>query len=275
MEGLLGTKFVKSEHVIPNGRIDSLGLDENNSPVIVEYKRGTNESVLSQALFYLDWLVNHKADFSLLVQQKLGSTYSEAIDWSRPRLICIAEGYTIYDRYAVNQINREIQLLQYSRLPGGLLLLEPLNQAANPFGNGNITTNNQVAADSISNSNTTSVVDKGHIESLASSEIYIREAFQILDDHLNSLGSDVERHSLKVYIAYRKVKNFACVLIRRNVLYLYLRLDPDSIELESGFINDGRNNGHHGTGDLEIVINSQSAAERALPLIDRAYSENL
>jgi RecB family endonuclease NucS len=42
------------------GRIDSLGLDENGSPVIFEYKRTSNEDVINQGLFYLDWLMNHK-----------------------------------------------------------------------------------------------------------------------------------------------------------------------------------------------------------------------
>jgi len=41
MENLFGIHFVASEFVTSKqhgGRIDSLGLDENNSPVIIEYK---------------------------------------------------------------------------------------------------------------------------------------------------------------------------------------------------------------------------------------------
>lgn len=41
MENLFGIRFVASEFVTSKqhgGRIDSLGLDENNSPVIIEYK---------------------------------------------------------------------------------------------------------------------------------------------------------------------------------------------------------------------------------------------
>ena len=49
------------------GRIDTLGLDENGCPVIVEYKRHNNENVINQGLFYPDWLFDHKADFRLLV----------------------------------------------------------------------------------------------------------------------------------------------------------------------------------------------------------------
>lgn len=40
LESLLGVRFLATEYVTTNGgRIDSLGLDENGSPVILEYKR--------------------------------------------------------------------------------------------------------------------------------------------------------------------------------------------------------------------------------------------
>lgn len=35
--------------------MDTLGIDENNAPVVVEYKRSSNENVINQGLFYLDW----------------------------------------------------------------------------------------------------------------------------------------------------------------------------------------------------------------------------
>ena len=48
---LFGVHLVASEHSTGNkhgGRIDSLGLDENGSPVIFEYKRAVNENVINQ-----------------------------------------------------------------------------------------------------------------------------------------------------------------------------------------------------------------------------------
>ncbi|WP_373181245.1 hypothetical protein [Clostridium butyricum] len=62
--------------------MDSLGIDENNCPVIFEYKRASNENVINYGLFYLDWLLDHKADFELLVMKTLGKEYSDKLDWS-------------------------------------------------------------------------------------------------------------------------------------------------------------------------------------------------
>ena len=75
MESFFGIRFLASEFTTSKqhgGRIDSLGLDENNSPVIIEYKWGEKDNIINQGLFYLDWLVDHKGDFQLLVQKKLG-----------------------------------------------------------------------------------------------------------------------------------------------------------------------------------------------------------
>ncbi|MDP0477357.1 hypothetical protein Q7685_24510, partial [Escherichia coli] len=67
MEAFLGVRFLATEYSTGKthkGRIDSLGLDENNTPVIIEYKRQSNENVINQGLFYLDWLLDHQAGFS-------------------------------------------------------------------------------------------------------------------------------------------------------------------------------------------------------------------
>ena len=64
LEALLGVRLLASEFTTSNGgRIDTLGLDENGCPVILEYKRSSNENVINQGLFYLDWLMDHRKDF--------------------------------------------------------------------------------------------------------------------------------------------------------------------------------------------------------------------
>ena len=127
MDVLFGVQFVASEHSTGKkhgGRIDSLGLDENGSPVIFEYKRSVNENVINQGLFYLDWLLDHRAEFELLVMKKLGTQAAEQIDWSGPRLICVASDFTRYDEHAIAQINRSIELVRYRDHDGAFLTLD-------------------------------------------------------------------------------------------------------------------------------------------------------
>ncbi len=130
LQTFLGIRFLATEYGTGKthaGRIDTLGLDENNCPCIIEYKRSTNENVINQGLYYLDWLLDHKAEFEILVQKKLGFDIADKIEWSGPRLICIAGDFTKYDVHAVQQINRNIELVRYARFGEELLMLDLVN----------------------------------------------------------------------------------------------------------------------------------------------------
>lgn len=139
LQPLLNIRFIASEHSTGKthgGRIDSLGLDENHCPVILEYKRSVGENVINQGLFYLDWLMDHKAEFKLLVLDKLGAAAADAIDWSALRVVCIAADFTKYDGHAVQQIGRNIELIRYRRFGDDLLLLESVNAGSDSNGKG-------------------------------------------------------------------------------------------------------------------------------------------
>lgn len=130
LEAFLGVRFLATEYTTGKthaGRIDTLGIDEDGCPCIVEYKRASNENVINQGLYYLDWLLDHKGEFELLVQRKLGQDTSRTIEWSNPRLICIAGDFTKYDQHAVQQINRNVELIKYARFGDELLLMELVN----------------------------------------------------------------------------------------------------------------------------------------------------
>lgn len=51
LDAFLGVRFLASEYSTGKthaGRIDTLGIDENGCPVIIEYKRTLNENVINQ-----------------------------------------------------------------------------------------------------------------------------------------------------------------------------------------------------------------------------------
>src|SRR5258708_14710290 len=130
LESFLGVRFLATEYCAGashSGRIDTLGIDENGFPVIIEYKRSLNVNVINQGLFYLDWLMDHKAEFKLLTLETYGNQAAEQIEWSNPRLLCIAGDFTKYDEHAVKQINRNIELIRYRRYDDSLLLLQLVN----------------------------------------------------------------------------------------------------------------------------------------------------
>lgn len=272
METFLGVRFLASEYATGKthkGRIDSLGLDENGCPVIVEYKRHSNENVINQGLFYLDWLLDHQAEFRWLVMETLGKDAAEQIEWGGTRLLCIAADFTRYDQHAVQLIQRNIELIRYKLFADDLLLLELVNSvsAAEP----------SVALKSLETEPSklaTAGKDKSWQEQLAQTTDEVFELFEQTNSYLHSLGDDVQEKHLKLYVAYRRLKNFASLVVQSKRLQLYLKLDPDSVELVEGFSRDVRYIGHWGTGDLELSLRTQADLEMAKVLIERSYQEN-
>ena len=272
LEVFLGVRFLASEYSTGQkhgGRIDTLGIDENGSPVIIEYKRALNENVINQGLFYLDWLMDHKAEFKLLVLEKLGSDDANGIEWGGPRLLCIAGDFTKYDEHAVQQINRNIELLRYRRYENDLLLLELVNATA-------AQTNSDTSTQESSVKNKARSEEKGVTEYLEQASSELQDRFESLKAYLLALGDDVQMKTLKLYLAFRRIKNFACVEVhpRPKSLIVFVKSDLTKITLEIGFTRDVSSLGHYGTGNLEITIRSDEDLERAKPLILRSYEEN-
>jgi len=263
LESLLGVRFLASEYNTGKkhaGRIDTLGIDENGCPVIIEYKRSMNENVINQGLFYLDWLLDHKAEVWRLVFDALGKEAADSLEWSAPRLLCIAGDFTRYDEHAVGQINRNIELLRYRRFGGELLLLELVNA----------TTATESPAPEKARTSATSKTITEVLEGLTGD---LKDLHDRVHEELIALGDDVQVKTLKYYVAYKRLKNFVCLEAHptKGCLTCYVRVDPDSVQLEEGFTRDVRQIGHFATSELEITVRSQEDLNRALPLFRQSY----
>jgi predicted transport protein len=101
----------------------------------------------------------------------------------------------------------------------------------------------------------------------------LRDLYESLKAFLLAMGDDVQLNTLKYYVAFKRLKNFACVEVHptSGKLLAYVKVDPDLIELKPNFTRDVRTIGHYGTGDLEITINSQDDFEAAKPLLIQSY----
>ncbi|MBL9080458.1 MAG: DUF91 domain-containing protein [Planctomycetales bacterium] len=265
LDVFLGVRFLATEYATGRthgGRIDTLGIDENGCPVIIEYKRSTNENVINQGLFYLDWLLDHKAEFKLLVLEILGKAAADEIEWSGPRLICIAGDFNRYDEHAVQQINRNIELMRYRRYGEELVLLELTNA---------VTAATVEESGAIAPAGTTTY--KQITETLSQIGGELKDRYDAILAYLQALGDDVQLKTLKYYVACKRIKNFACIEVRvqKKEILVYVKVDPAIIVLEDGFTRDVTDIGHFGTGDLEITIRNLRDFDKAKPLLLQSY----
>lgn len=272
LEELLGVRFLSSEHSTGKthaGRIDTLGIDENNCPVILEYKRSVGENVINQGLFYLNWLMDHQGEFELLVLKRYGQKVADSIDWTGPRLICIASDFTKFDAHAVQQMNRSVELIRYKQFGADLLLLELANSSTGVVPPSGKKVSPAKAADASPAKQPNG--DKTVAQWLSTMSEEQKTLFESLEGYLLSLGDDVQRKDLKLYIAFKRLRNFACVGFKKDALYVWLKLDPKVVQFEDGFSRDVSLIGHWGTGDVELLIRDHADMDRAKAMIQKAY----
>jgi predicted transport protein len=274
LEELLGVRFVASEFTTGDrqrGRIDSLGVDQDGTPVIVEYKKLGKENVINQGLFYLDWLVDHKGDFTLAAQEVLGKDIE--IDWSSPRLILVAESFSEYDKYAVNRIGANIQLWTYRRYGDDYLFLESI-----------FATISQKAAKK-----------EKPVETISDEVEVTEEIVYSLDDHLKgksedvkvlfealkerifslNVGDDILEKPNKIYISYKHGKNFCEVRPQSKEIKIWLDIPYSDLNDPKKLSRDVSNVGHYGTGEVETKLGNLSELGDVMYLVEQSYKQTL
>ncbi|MEU7148771.1 DUF5655 domain-containing protein [Streptomyces sp. NPDC045456] len=260
METMLGVRFLASEYStgpVHGGRIDSLGLDENDAPVVVEYKRGTDAGVINQGLFYLAWLMDHRAEFGHLARERLGAAAASQVRWSAPRLICVAGDFTRYDVHAVREHRRSIDLVRYRFYGERLVGLETVASVTG-----------QTPAPGTARRRRPAARTRGHLTQGAMAELAAA-----VDERLLGLGRDITTTENRLYRAYRRLRNFACVCPpQQTKLLVYLKADPKETGLVPGFTRDVTGLGHHGTGNLEVQLRTERDLERAQDLFRLSYA---
>lgn len=274
LEDLLGVRFVASEFTTGDrqrGRIDTLGLDEDGTPVIVEYKKSSKENIINQGLFYLDWLVDHKGDFTLIAQETLGNDLE--IDWSSPRLILVAESFSEYDKYAVNRIGANIQLWTYRRYGDGFLFLDAIFSTVPQA---KIQENKSPSSETIEIDAQEEIVYtvEGHLQD-RSREFNL--LFDTLREKIFSLNADgdILEKANKLYISYKHGKNFCEVEFLANSMKIWLDLSFSEVDDPNKLCRDMSKVGHHGTGQLEVKLSDISEVDKIMYLIEQSYRQTL
>jgi len=225
---ILGIRFLAKEYQIPNGRIDTLGIDENGSPVIIEYKWKENDDVLSQGLFYLDWLRNNKPHFELIAKNIFGS--DTEVLWSKPRVVLIAQGFNRYIKSAVRAI-QNVELKTYNVYDGDILQIE---NEYSPF------------PEMVRETKNTPVNDESeevyNLEShLCKTKEDVRVKFSELREMILALPNVEEMAEQKSGITYRTTKSFTRFEFRAHSIQILVREPKYDVDIQ-GVVKDVTNN---------------------------------
>ena len=274
LKQLLGVRFVATEITTGDrqrGRIDTLGLDQDSNPTIIEYKKSSKENIINQGLFYLDWLVDHRGDFTLIAQGKLGADLK--IDWSHPRLILVAESFSEYDKYAVNRIGANIELWTFRKYGSDLLYLDPLFIPS-------LQTTKGASTISSTSTKTGEPTESAGIAPIYTLEDHTNKKtketvtlFEQLREEILGLAEEGEitEKPNKIYISYSHGKNFCEVRLQSKVLQIWLDIPLSDLDDPDHMVRDVSNIGHYGTGISEIKISDSSEIKKGMHLIEQSF----
>jgi predicted transport protein len=277
LEVVFNCKFIESEFSTGSehaGRIDTLALSEDYNPVIIEYKKMASSELVNQSLYYLSWIKDHKGDFQVAVNKKLGKDIE--IDWDDIRVICIAPEYKKYDLHAVRMMGANIELWQYKYYSTNTLYLEEIFKKSTALMSPEIDIKNknpimvQAGKKAAQTRLTGSYTFKEHLDSC---DEKVKKILQDLRDFILSIDETIEESPKKLYIAYKVSQNFVCVETKKSKILLFLKINPKEIKIP-GNGRDVSNIGHYGTGDLEITVNNSDEMEIAKEYIKNAF-ENI
>ncbi|MDQ0514272.1 hypothetical protein J2Z62_000710 [Mycoplasmoides fastidiosum] len=138
LETLFGYKILSTEFQTGDYRFDTVAFDEETkSFVIIEYKRGKNESLVDQGYAYLYTFLTKSAEFVLLYNEKNPTANKQKKDfnWSETKLIFISPNFTSYQKDAVNLSKVPFKLFEIKKYGNEIFLIEEVNVQNNTIKN--------------------------------------------------------------------------------------------------------------------------------------------
>ena len=227
---LFGLEFIATEFERNGLRIDTLAYDpENNTFVVIEYKRDQSFSIVDQGFAYLSLMLNNKAEFVLEYNAKKKSAKQrEDFDWSQVRVLFIAKSFTTHQQHAVNFNNMPFELWETTRFEDGLVQyrkVEASVRAESLEQMKNIASKTRKVAREVRQYTEEDVVGTGG----QSHDLYIS-----LKEKITQTVSNLSPHPKKNYIGYRVADSWRNVInigkIRGGLTVHFTRSTPKDFD---------------------------------------------
>jgi predicted transport protein len=266
---IFNLQFVKTELTIKSFRIDTLGFDkENNSFVIIEYKKDRNFSIIDQGYTYMSLLLNNKAEFVLEYNENTNSQIKrDDIDWSQSRVIFISPSFTEYQKHSINFKDVPFELWEVKKYENNLISLSQHKNSS---------------SESISSVETqsSSIVKEVTREIKVYSEDYhferrnttdsIKELYFTLKERIVNLG-EVDIVPRSTYIGFKRKTNFVDIDFQKGNLWLWINLPKGKLDDPKEISRDISDIGHYGNGDYEVKVFPDTDLDYVMFLINQSY----
>lgn len=268
LEAVTGLNLVKSEFIIKAQRFDTLAYDaDSQSFVIIEYKRERNFSVVDQGVSYLNLMLENKAEFIVEYNESQQQNLKRSdVDWSQSKVIFVSPSFTDFQKQASNFKDLPIELWEIKQYEGDIIVVNPVKKSKAAPTIKTIQTPSNSELEKVSKE-VKVYTEEDHLAGKSDETIELYEAYK---QAIQTLAPDIELEAKKLYIAFKKSKNIADIVILKNSLKIFINMKSGELDDSKKLMRDVSSIGHWGNGDYEIVVADTKNLEYIMSLVKQA-----
>lgn len=269
LEKLFDLQFLATEFVLEKFRFDSVAYsEEDNSFVIIEYKKVSNDSLVDQGYAYLNTVLKNKAEIVLLFNKiKKANKQKEDFDWESLRIYFVSPKFTEYQKSATGFLKMPFKLFEVAKYENNLFSIVEIN-------NNKIKDETDTVSIKENNNVDTEVVVYTEEDHLKKMPTNLKEIYNALKEKVvDSFDVDVE--AKKHYVAF-KHNNKSVFAIEP---FPGSRLWKVFLNIELGKIDDPYKKaseilvGHHGGNQRYLFeLKKEEELDYLMLLIKQAYT---
>jgi predicted transport protein len=277
VQELFDLEFVKSELTIQNFRLDTLCFNKmSNSFVIIEYKKGSNYSVIDQGYTYLSTLLNNKSDFILEYNETLGGSLKrDEIDWSQSRVIFISPKFSEYQKTSINFKNLPFELWEVTRFKNNLLGLTKIDTNSDVDITSTVEKDNSKSIVKTVSKEIVTYDENYHINKNKSRPQEIVDLYYEFKDRVLSIGDNIELNIGKTWMGFKQNRIFCDVVIFNEGVVVYINMKKGELNDYLKKCQDMSDKGHWGNGDYKIVIRTVEDIDYVMSLVKQSFNKQV
>lgn len=269
LETLSNWKFIKSEFTIKANRIDTLAYDiENNSFVIIEYKKDRHFSVIDQGVSYLNLMLEYKADFIVEYNESQNKAIKRAdIDWSQSKVVFVSPAFTDFQKQASNFKDLPIELWEIKQYENDIILINPIKKSKAAPSIREVKSEQNSAINKVTKQ-VTVYTEELYLSAKNDSVIELYESYK---QAILNLSPELEVHPKKWYVAFKSKTNVIDIEVQANTLKMWINLKKGQLDDPKNIMRDVSDlKGHNGNGDYEIIVKDTENLEYIMSLVKQA-----
>ena len=210
LTSITGYRLIQSEFPISGYRMDTVCFDsELDAFVIIEYKRGQNESLVDQGFAYLKTVLDRRADFVLLYSEKMNETRRiNDFDWSQTRVMFVSPKFTKYQIDATNIDNNAFELYEINRYADDIISIEKIDHeriaAVSSYLKRNVGSKQSNPNEVVSEvEKQLQVYDLAYHYKQSKANQFVQEAYEEMRERILQFDSSLIESFTKLYITYK------------------------------------------------------------------------